>query len=134
MNFWNYLLKSLVLLFVCVLASELALRYWGDTDVKIAVRVGLIISFGNAILGFAILNWGFGRSHNAFLLSVYGGIILRFLLIFLLLFILIGALKFDGVALIFSLVTTYFLFIGLEKNISPAVQKSVKIRMCICYL
>jgi predicted permease len=105
---------SLVLLFLCVLASGAILVFWGDADTKIAVGVGLAISFGNAILGFALLSWGFKRSHNAFLLSVYGGTILRFLLIFSLLFILIGALNLDRVALIFTLVATYFLFMGLE--------------------
>lgn len=78
------------------------------------VGTGLGISFSNAILGFAILSWGFKQSHNRFLGSVFGGMILRFLLIFSLLFILIGALNFDRVALVFSLVAAYFLFLLLE--------------------
>jgi hypothetical protein len=114
MNFWSFLAKSLVLFFVCVLVIGAILTYWGDADANIAAGIGLLISFGNAISGFAFLKWGFNRSHKDFLLSVFGGIIFRFLLIFSLLFILIGALHVDRVALVFTLVATYFLFMGLE--------------------
>jgi hypothetical protein len=114
MNFWSFLGKSLVLLFICVLVLGAVLTYWGDADAKVAAGIGLLISFGNAILGFAFLQWGFKRSHSDFLLAVFGGIIFRFLLIFSLLFILIGALQVDRVALISTLVATYFLFMTLE--------------------
>ena len=114
MSFWSFLGKSLVLLTACIAVSAWLLAYWGDGDSQVAVGAGLAISFGNALIGFALLSWGYKRSYKAFLLSVYGGIIFRFLLIFSLLFVLIGALNFDRVALMLSLVATYFLFMGLE--------------------
>lgn len=103
-----------MLLIICIIISVSILEYRDDWGILPEVSAGLSISFFNAILGFAILAWGFKQSHNRFLGSVFGGIILRFLLIFSLLFVLIGALNFDRVALMLSLVSTYFLFMGLE--------------------
>lgn len=114
MSFWSFLWKCVALLIICIFVSGSILMYREDWGVVPEVGTGLGISFFNAIIGFAILAWGFRQSHNRFLGSVFGGIILRFLLIFSLLFVLIGALNFDRVALILSLVATYFLFMGLE--------------------
>lgn len=114
MSFWSFLWKCVVLLIICIIISVSILEYRDDWGILPEVSAGLSISFFNAILGFAILAWGFKQSHNRFLGSVFGGIILRFLLIFSLLFVLIGALNFDRVALMLSLVSTYFLFMGLE--------------------
>lgn len=114
MSFWSFLGKSIVLLIICIIASGGILAYRGEAHSQIAVGAGLAISFGNALIGFAFLSWGYKRSYKAFLASIYGGIIFRFLLIFSVLFVLIGALNLNRVALLLSLVSTYFLFMGLE--------------------
>lgn len=114
MNFWDFFQKSLLLLLACVLTGYLAIHYGAGRVSPAPLATGIGISFGNALLGFAILAWGFRRSHARFMLSVFGGMILRFLLIFSLLFVLIGALKMNQVILISSLMITYFLFMGLE--------------------
>ncbi|NIW78281.1 MAG: hypothetical protein GWN16_01965 [Calditrichae bacterium] len=85
-----------------------------DAVSRWSLWTGIGISFLNTIIGFAILSWGINRSNKSFLISVYGGMIFRFLLIFALLFILIGALQAEMITLISSFMITYFLFLGLE--------------------
>lgn len=115
MKFSRYLIHSLLLLAVVVLGCLAMLSAWGTgADASRAVWVGVAISYANTLIGFAIVNWGFRQSQQVFFAALYGGIIFRFLLIFVLLFILIGALKMNRVALVASLVATYFLFLGLE--------------------
>lgn len=115
MKFSRYLIHSLLLLAVVVLGCLAILTAWDSSlDARRAVWVGVAISYANTLIGFAIINWGFRQSQQVFFASLYGGIIFRFLLIFVLLFILIGALNMNRVALVASLVATYFLFLGLE--------------------
>lgn len=114
MKVGNFLIKSLGVLILCGIIGWLYIALSGNTDSIPAIVVGVAIAFGNAMIGFALISWGYRRSYHKFLLSIYGGMIFRFLLIFILLFILIGALKVNRVALIISLVATYFLFLGLE--------------------
>lgn len=114
MTFWAYLKKSLLLLFLCVLVGGAACTRWDGEPICRAIALGVAIAYGNALLGFVLLNWGIKQSQHIFFLSIYGGIILRFLLIFSLLFILIGALQLNQVALVLSLIATYFLFLALE--------------------
>ncbi len=114
MNFWSFFKQSLLVLLVSVLVSVAILSLWNNAAYDQAAWTGLAIGYGNALLGYAIINWGYHKSQNAFLASVFGGIIFRFLLIFALLFILIGALDMNRVALVVPLVATYFLFMTLE--------------------
>ncbi len=114
MNFWHYLKTGFILLLIIILATEGILAFLNIGYARWTVYTGVAISFGNAVLGFAAISWGFHRSHQKFMLSVYGSMIFRFLLIFSLLFILIGAFNLDTVPLVSSLMISYFLFLGLE--------------------
>lgn len=114
MSFWAYLKKSLLLLFLCMLVGGAAFARWNSEEIRSAIAIGVAIAYGNALMGFGFLKWGIKQSQHIFFLSIYGGIIFRFLLIFSLLFILIGALQINQVALILSLIVTYFLFLALE--------------------
>ncbi len=114
MSFWRFFKVSLVLLLGCILLGYFAWQSLESNQAKIAMVIGAAIAYGNALLGFAIISWGFKRSQTKLFLAVFGGIIFRFLLIFAFLFILIGALKASIFTLLASLMLVYFLFLGLE--------------------
>lgn len=112
MSFFSFFKRSLLLLFFCAMVGYIAFTI-GDIS-QSALIWGIGIGYGNVLVGFPILRWGFDKPHKYFLLSVYGGMILRFLLIFSLIFILIVAFKMEMVTFLVSLMGSYFLFLGLE--------------------
>lgn len=81
---------------------------------RLGIFIGLLISYINTLLGYAIILWGYKRSMNKFMASFYGGMIFRFLLIFVVLFVLIVAFEIPIISLIVSLGISYFIFLGLE--------------------
>lgn len=114
MSFRRYFGYSLILLSFCIIIFALVSANFEDNNSRTAVLVGIAIGYINSLIAFGWTAWGFTKSHRHFFIAVFGSIIFRFLLIFALLFVLIWALKLSKVALIFSLVVTYFLFLGLE--------------------
>jgi hypothetical protein len=114
MNFASFFKKSLALLLGIALPGAVVWQNLESDQARMAMLAGAGIAYGNAIIGFAIVSWGFKRSHRDFFLSFFGGMILRFLLIFVLLFVLIGSLKVNIFTLLATLMSLYFLFLGLE--------------------
>jgi len=114
MNSIRYFLLCTAVLFFCAGITALMIYQLGDLDDGIAAAAGLAIGYVNALIGYAIMAWGIRRSHNEFMASVFGSMILRFLLIFALLFVLIWALKLRELPLISTLVGSYFVYLGLE--------------------
>lgn len=113
-KFVDYLKLSFLFFLGLALLAALILISVGNHYDRIGAAVGLAISYGNTLLGFAIISWGYKRSINEFMASFYGGMIFRFLLIFVVLFVLIVTLKIEVIALIISLCVSYFVFLGLE--------------------
>lgn len=113
-KFSTYLKMSASGLVGLILLASLFLMFVGGNDDKIGAGIGLAISYANTLIGFAIISWGYRRSLNKFLGSIYGGMIFRFLLIFGILFVLIVGFKMPAVALLISLCFSYFVFLGLE--------------------
>ncbi len=125
MKFKNFFIKSLVLLAICSLFAYGYLQSADNKSITVAVIIGMTIGYINTLLGFAILSWGYQKNSKDFMLSVFGSMIFRFLLIFAILFILIAASKVEKVPLIASLVVVYFSFLGLEVI---EIYRSTKLR------
>lgn len=104
---------SLLLIGLILLAAVILFKF-GNRDDKIAAAIGLLISYLNALAGFAIISRGYRQSLNKFMAYFYGGMILRFLLIFVTLFVLIVGFEMPVVALLLSLCVSYFIFLALE--------------------
>ena len=79
-----------------------------------AAWVGLFLAVFNFLIGAAILCWGTGKTDKDFYGSFLGGMILRFALLFLLLWILIKYLQLNSLVLTGSLLISYFAFLFLE--------------------
>jgi hypothetical protein len=80
----------------------------------LAAWVGLFLSLFNFLVGAAILSWGTGKTDKDFYGSFFGGMILRFALLFLLLWILIKYVQLNSLILTGSLLISYFAFLFLE--------------------
>ncbi|MFZ0389644.1 MAG: hypothetical protein WAN36_04220 [Calditrichia bacterium] len=75
---------------------------------------GLIIAFFNALAGAAVIRWGFNKPDKQFYGAFFGGMIIRFILMFLALFILVLKFEYRQIWLIASLMVAYFCFLILE--------------------
>lgn len=113
-KFLDYLKLSLIFFGGLVLFAVLILLFFGTKFDRIGAAIGLLISYGNTLLGYAIISKGYNRPINEFMALFYGGMIFRFLLIFSTLFVLIIGLELPVIAVLSSLCFSYFVFLGLE--------------------
>jgi len=116
MSLGNFFKKSLIglVLFLLIYLGLLGTIIQPSLLQKKSFLIGFLIAYGNALIGFALLSWGFKRSQKDFMISIYGGMFFRILLIFSLLFILIRAFKISQIYMIVSLILFYFIFMILE--------------------
>jgi hypothetical protein len=83
-------------------------------DDAMAAWSGLIIGFLNFLAGSASVSLGIRKSDKDFYSYFFGGMILRFALIFVVLFLLIRFFNMNKIILVSSLLTTYVGFMIIE--------------------
>jgi hypothetical protein len=114
MLFTNFLKKGFLLFFffaIFLLFLQLIGQFKSDI---LAAWTGIIISLFNFLIGSAIIAWGAPKSDNRFYSMFFIGMLLRFVLIFIVLFILIKIVHLSQLFLAGSLLVSYFGFMGLE--------------------
>ncbi len=114
MSFWRFLRWAILLFVGFGILFFFLSGSFPTPNIKTAIWTGLLISFGNALAGFAFISIGMRLQESQFMMMVFGGMFFRILLIFSLLFVLIRAFHFNQMALLMSLVVTYFSFMVLE--------------------
>lgn len=80
----------------------------------LAAWIGLSLAMMNFLMGAAVLSWGASRSDKDFYGSFLGGMIVRFALIFFILWICIKYFQLNTLVLISSLLISYSAFLFLE--------------------
>jgi len=112
--FFNFLKKGFLLfLFFAIFLIFLQLIDLLQSGF-LAGWVGLLISFVNFLTGAAIISWGVTKSDKKFYSLFFTGMLLRFVVIFLVLFILIKIFLLSQLVLLISLLITYFGFMAVE--------------------
>lgn len=114
MNFLRFFRWAVFLFLFFGVFIYFLLKWLSLPNMETAIWTGLLISFGNGLAGFALIAIGMRLTHSQFMVIVFGGMFFRILLIFSLLFILIRAFEMNYVALLISLLVTYFSFMVLE--------------------
>jgi hypothetical protein len=114
MKFIIFFKNSFYLLAVfAIFLTFLTLAGWLNRGV-ISAWVGLLLAWFNFLIGAVILAWGAGRTDKDFYGAFFGGMILRFILIFVLLWFLIIQVQLNSLILTGSLLISYFGFLFLE--------------------
>lgn len=80
----------------------------------IAAWIGLLIGYLNFIGGTTAISSAISKPDKQFLGIIFGGMIIRFVLIFAILFILIEILELDKITMIAALFISYLGFLVLE--------------------
>ncbi len=99
---------------VAALLGGYPLLNYGSADVVAGVLLGAGISTINVLLGFFAIEVSFNKSYTVFVRTVIGGMGVRLVFMLGLLALLIGIFRVHAVALAFSLLGFYAVFLLLE--------------------
>lgn len=102
------------ILVVAALLGGYPLLNYGSADVVAGVLLGAGISTVNVLLGFLAIEFSFNKSYTVFVRTVIGGMGVRLVIMLGLLALLIGIFRVHAVALAFSLLGFYAVFLLLE--------------------
>ena len=110
-GFLKYVLIASIVVFVA--ASYPVYRYSSPEQTE-AIVYGYLISLVNVVIGFSLNNAALGRKTKSFMVLVFGGMLIRMLIVAVLLVILLYFAKLEPVMLTASVFFFYFLFISIE--------------------
>jgi len=114
MQFTDFLKKGFLLFFFFAIFLFFLQLIGQLASGTLAAWAGILISLLNFLIGSAIIAWGARKSDKKFYSMFFMGMLIRFALIFIVLFILIKIFQLPQLFLAGSLLVSYFGFMGLE--------------------
>lgn len=87
---------------------------WGTADIVLAAGTGAVLSTGNVLLGYALIEYGFEKSYTTFLKVVLGGMGIRMAFMLGALMLLIMVFHLHTVALTVTMVLFMMVYLILE--------------------
>ena len=81
--------------------------FLGGTSVLKAVIIGYILSLGNITLGYFSIRWSFRKSAKIFYLVIFGGLAVRFIIFFMMLFLIVKFTSLSVTGFAFSFIVFY---------------------------
>ncbi len=99
---------SLIVLVILSLSESLNQLFYKS------VLIGDFLGFFNFLIGLIILSWGFKKSNKKFLISLYGGILIRLSLLLIMLIFVLVFLEINEITFIFSVLFFYFFYVIIE--------------------
>ena len=97
-----------------IVLSILALNESLDQILFKSILIGDLLAYFNFLLGLGFLFWGINRSDSKFLVSLYGGLLLRLSLLLILLVVVLVFLEINEITFIFSILFFYFFYVIIE--------------------
>ena len=79
-----------------------------------SILIGDAIAFLNFIMGFSCILYGINQSNKIFLISLFGGLILRLTIMLALVLVCLKFLDINEISFIFSLLFFYFFYVIIE--------------------
>jgi len=110
-GFLKYVLIASIIVFVIVFYPVYHFASHEQTE---AIIYGYLISLVNVVIGFSLNNSALGRKTKSFMVMVFGGMLIRMLIVAVLLLVLIYFAGLEPVMLTASVFFFYFLFISIE--------------------
>ena len=99
---------SLVILLIITLNSQ-------DNQIQFkSILIGDIVGFSNFVLGLVFIFIGINRPDKFFLMTVYGGILIRLFVLSVIVVIILKTLEINVNNFIFSLLFFYFFYLIVE--------------------
>lgn len=122
---WKFLKQVLLILIVFGVLSVYPIMNYGTPEITNSIIAGGLLTTINVLLGYASIEYSFGKSTTTFVKYVLGGMGIRLLLMTSSLFVLVKAFDFHSLALISSIGFFYIIFMTLEIMF---IQKKINIK------
>lgn len=116
MNKSKWILRGGIIIGIISLLTFTILTVFTTTNSIIfkSIFLGDLFAFINFLVGLLFTTWGIKKSNKKFLISIYGGILLRLSLLLVLLVITLIFLEINKISFIFSNLFFYFFYVIAE--------------------
>ena len=111
---WSFPKQVLLALVIVFGLGAYPIITYGDQEILKAVIVGALLTTVNVLLGFAAIEYSFGKSTTTFFKYVLGGMGIRMMVMAGVLVMLIKVFEFNPAALVGSMGALYIIFLALE--------------------
>ena len=104
---------SIVVLSMGILIS-LTIHSSSDQITFKSILIGDLLAILNFILGLLFVHWGINSSNKKFLISLFGGLLLRLTIMLVLVIISLKFLEINEISFIFSILFFYIFYVIIE--------------------
>lgn len=111
---WTFPKRVILTLLIVSVAASYPLAVYGIREVIIAIVLGAFLSTLNVLLGYAAIEYSFGKSATTFLKVVLGGMGIRLMLLLGTIVVLVRFFDVHVVGLVTSLGFFYIIYLALE--------------------
>ena len=97
-----------------IVLTILTLHAASNTIIFKSILIGDFLAFLNFIIGLLFVFWGINRGYKEFLVSLFGGLLIRLSLLLILLTSTLIFLEINDISFIFSILFFYFFYVIIE--------------------
>lgn len=110
----GFLIYVLIASFIVFVAASYPVYLYASPEQVESIIYGYLISLVNVVIGFSLNNAALGRKTKSFMVMVFGGMLIRMVIVAVLLLVLLYVAGLEPVMLTASVFFFYFLFISIE--------------------
>ncbi len=97
-----------------IILTILTLNDSSNNNILKSIQMGDLLGFLNFAIGLLFIFLGINNSNKRFLISLFGGLLLRLIIMVFLVVITLKFLEINEISFIFSLLFFYFLYVTIE--------------------
>jgi hypothetical protein len=111
---WQFLRTVAVTLAIAIALAAYPLSQFATPEILRSVVAGALMSIGNLLGGYIAIEISFGKSHTTFLKYVFGGMVVRLVLMWAIFLILLRFFMYHSASLMLTLMYFYVINLVLE--------------------
>lgn len=97
-----------------IVLTTLTLNDSSNNNILKSIQMGDLLGFLNFTIGLLFIFLGINNSNKRFLISLFGGLLLRLIIMVFLVVVILKFLEINEISFIFSLLFFYFLYVTIE--------------------
>lgn len=97
-----------------IVLTTLTLNDSSNNNILKSIQMGDLLGFLNFTIGLLFIFLGINNSNKRFLISLFGGLLLRLIIMVFLVVVTLKFLEINEISFIFSLLFFYFLYVTIE--------------------
>ena len=97
-----------------IVLTILTLNDSSNNNILKSIQMGDLLGFLNFTIGLLFIFLGINNSNKRFLISLFGGLLIRLIIMVFLVVVILKFLEINEISFIFSLLFFYFLYVTIE--------------------